>query len=910
MENGIQSWLKTAREANFTDEQISDKLKESGWNNEQIQQLLASGTEQKYYKKETVSVNETQQIKKSNKKKIFILIAIIIAALVVSGGVFAYTKGYITLPFLSKNAETILLKSLDELAKAESGEFGINFSVASEKRSPNAKPIELDSSDNTTELRKKDSQTVSNASQIRTGLILYYDDYQKYPKTLDELADQYISKVPKQGDDSPFGYTVSEDGKSFTITYKCLTGDKKGEQKMDSSGTASQCDSSSNNQSNVFSTEYINELVKIIPSDLNLQGSISIFASQGTKDKENPRGIITLKGLYSSGGTTFNVDLETRLRDKKIYLLIKQFPSLFFLDFTPLKDKWVFWEEGQASNSEFLDTSEISKAIPDKNKTDNFRSELVKILRLALEKKLITPNLNGYETIKGQRTYRIRVTLNLDKLPDFVEAYRADASQRGKDIKKIDEYLTKIQDQKFLKSLNELFKTTTFTIWVDVAGQKPRQFEISSIIVPSNKIEKLKERQFRFTLGLTLDHLGEKPDVDIPKDAISFEEASRILSGKSVEEFQFDEQRQTVDNIRSALNHYQSVNKGYPESLDELLKSPPLNTNSTLKSYYKTYFYDNRTSLPKDIYTNKQFDYTKTDTGYTFTYTIHFPPENNNEDAYDSYSYYEKRYVEGINTANEKYLSVEANEKYNQNINQVKEIETQTIELNQNKDSTAAEKDTDHDGESDFIEHLYGTDYTKTDTDNDGFSDKSEIFNNYDPLSNSLEKVTTNASLLSGPYKFDQGQISFWTKDSNWEKSAYRNFVNYVDSDLKETILIRKEGQYLSFIINNDTSTSWSAKAQFKPNVWHFIVVSWKTNEVPKLYFDGEQLTSYLNNKENQTISASDVANLAEKFSILQGFRLNHNLPETENTTITRLSYAYSPLSINDIQSQYKNSKP
>ena len=49
--------------------------------------------------------------------------------------------------------------------------------------------------------------------------------------------------------------------------------------------------------------------------------------------------------------------------------------------------------------------------------------------------------------------------------------------------------------------------------------------------------------------------------------------------------------------------------------------------------------------------------------------------------------------------------------------------------------------DDDEDGLSNAIEDSLGTDKTKTDSDNDGYSDKDEILNNYDPLGTEILNI-------------------------------------------------------------------------------------------------------------------------------------------------------------------------
>lgn len=58
-------------------------------------------------------------------------------------------------------------------------------------------------------------------------------------------------------------------------------------------------------------------------------------------------------------------------------------------------------------------------------------------------------------------------------------------------------------------------------------------------------------------------------------------------------------------------------------------------------------------------------------------------------------------------------------------------------------------KDSDSDGLNDDLEKALGTDLADTDTDNDGFDDRTEITNGYDPLPGGTQKADRNFSSLN-----------------------------------------------------------------------------------------------------------------------------------------------------------------
>jgi len=727
-DNNIQKWLQQARQAGLSDRQIKERLNKNGWEDEQINQLL--NTDNQTIAKSMTSEQIAQQIAptkkrisfhKPSKKTILITTGAIILALIIGGGIFAYMKGYLPIPFLSKNAEELLMKSFNKLANSKGGEIGFTFQIVGEERQSGLKPIEIKSAVGESPARQqaKNSTAMSDISQLKTALVLYADDNDNtYPAKIDEVATDYIRKIPKHPDGDAYNYSVSEDKKSYTLSFKCLGGDEE-EAKIDSNGNTTSCSSISSGFE-LSALSYVDEIVNYIPSDLNITGEITAFTDYKKVDLKDRKGIFTINGSLNTGGTTFNVDAEARMKDGKAYIQIRQFPSLFFFDVSAFKDKWIMLdsEDSDSSLGGFIDFDDLTDAatgiLPEKEKTDGLKAELPHIARLAFSKKVIVATFNGKEILDKHPTHKIKIIVDPEKLPEFVEAYRKSAEERGVDLTKsgnlgdIDKILTNLIKPDFIKQAKDFFENTTFNVWVDQAGYAPRKMTISVIVIPPDKIEKLKDRQFTISFGITLDHLNEEPNVKTPSDVITGDELERLMTGKTVEEQQFDRQRNAISDIRSALSNYNRINKKHPDTLGQLLNSKPTNTNSISKTD-DNYFYGTKKNIPVSIYDKKPFQYTNEGENYKLVYTMKIPPEKENNDDYygSSSSYYTSQYVDGLNTATKDFVSLEAEK----------------------------DKDSDGDGLTDIEETKYGTNKYRADTDGDGFTDKEEIDSGNDPLS-------------------------------------------------------------------------------------------------------------------------------------------------------------------------------
>lgn len=80
-----------------------------------------------------------------------------------------------------------------------------------------------------------DATRKSDIMQIRTALILYQDDHQFFPSSLNLLATEYISRVPTDPKYfTPYRYTVIQTGSYFTLCADLVSGG--GEYCVDSTG--------------------------------------------------------------------------------------------------------------------------------------------------------------------------------------------------------------------------------------------------------------------------------------------------------------------------------------------------------------------------------------------------------------------------------------------------------------------------------------------------------------------------------------------------------------------------------------------------------------------------------------------------------------------------------------------------
>ncbi|OGY84405.1 MAG: hypothetical protein A2898_00365 [Candidatus Kerfeldbacteria bacterium RIFCSPLOWO2_01_FULL_48_11] len=191
-----------------------------------------------------------------------------------------------------------------------------------------------------------------------------------------------------------------------------------------------------------------------------------------------------------------------------------------------------------------------------------------------------------------------------------------------------------------------------------------------------------------------------------PFDALFYDYST---FGKPIEYVAFQEQAGRVDAITSALSYYYYIQKSYPNDLDALLGKPPPfgDPNSMYRNRTTNYFLDEDavTSIPLDVYTAKAYSYSNQGENYSLQYMIKDVPTEKDTDGYmkrytDPDWYDLEQFIEGINTADKSFLSVE-------------------VEKGQ---------DSDEDGLSDHDEiRVYHTSLYDEDTDDDGVNDYDEV---------------------------------------------------------------------------------------------------------------------------------------------------------------------------------------
>ncbi len=493
-------------------------------------------------------------------------------------------------------------------------------------------------------------------------------------------------------------------------------------------------------------------LLDALPAEVALDATITSYA-ETDKPVDEARARFVLDATYQGGDATFAAGLELRKIGTDVYGMITKFPSLFFMDFTALKQQWVALTAEDGSGLVQKDTLE---RWGDEQGTQRITETLRTVfdLRLfAVEKKL------SDDIVGSDRTLHYRITADPAQLLPVYQALRDRAAQEGKPTESFERALEALKDSSLQDQLRRFAEHSVFEVWVNRTNGMLRQVAWTLLLVPSESVERLRGTQFRSIFTLTLDHVNEAVEVSPPSPAITYDEAVRLLTGITKEEQDFEKQINRITALQSALRAYHTIHGTYPDSLTNLVQAFP----GVLVTCKEERYARDASCLAvrsvgvkplvvTDVYTRQPYGYANTDEEIAVTYELRFFEGMSNILV--------QEYADGTNTMTSSVLSqekagvIETSSTTEQSaLESVADTITATDDASTEKEEPL---DTDADGLDDREEALYGTnktqedsdgdtlsdfdeitrydtDPTKADSDGDGFDDATEITNGYNP---------------------------------------------------------------------------------------------------------------------------------------------------------------------------------
>lgn len=707
--------------------------------------------------------------KRSHRKAIILGIIGLVVAGVLGGSYFAYSKGYISIPWLTPKEDQLFNRLVDSLSAIDNAQYTVQAKLQSEPRS--AGTTSVFPSGDERRAQSRDSQRKLDMERIRKALVLYFDDQNKYPESLATgLAPNYLTTVPTDPKDkSPYQYQSCDTQKHFVLQtglesgeYFFITDTKLGAtgSKVPACGQATNVSRGllpwlvpvAHAQATTFSIESVGSeiglgqpetnypflnlldlfglgnlasVLDVFPADIDAAAAITFYA-EADKSLADANARLAISGRYRGDDLTAEFDLEGRKLGSTVFGTIRKFPGIPYLSqyVSPIKNKWVKIEPGDGNP--FI-------------QADTFRQTSIKTgiertrqsLKDALEGKIVTVEKKlGPESIAGVQSVHYRVALHPDQLKPVLEKIVAGRKSKKQDVKTLESAIKELDKPATQASLQRLVDNSTVEVWVDKVQGYLRQISWGVVLVPPDDSPKLQGKQFRLTLTLTLDKVNQRVNIDRPADAIDFNEAERLVTGISVEEQKFNHQRRRVDAIRNALRQIHDANDSYPssiENLDQSLKEAiqtcktkrdqARNTNTDVSIYCNEYLTDQGPITVTDVYTDKPYGYSLVGDDYRLTYEMKLDFEST-DSTFSSGSYYKDNYAEGTNTATSNDESTE------------KQTSSEQYELNLNINASLKSSNTNTNTAVNTNTSVYAntnTSVTSSDSDGDGIIDSSEV---------------------------------------------------------------------------------------------------------------------------------------------------------------------------------------
>lgn len=706
------------------------------------------------------------------KRRWILWTSIATVALLLGGGYFAYSRGYIAIPFLSPNSDELFDRLVDSLGKIDNAQYTLKASLKAEPRAAGATSIfptaeEKKSAD-------QDDQRRSDLAQIRTGLVLYFDDNNRYPDSLSgTLSPTYLNKLPTDPvDKSDYSYLVCDGGQHFVLYTGLELGEYYSITDQGSSKTttaAPTCSATKNtnvsgflpwliptahaqattfsvesigiqtglgtaptdnlplvNLFGIFGLEDMDSLIDVFPNDIDTSAAFTFYTEADKKLKEAD-ALLQIVASYHGGDLTAEFDVEGRKNGTTVYGIIRKFPGIPYLSqfVTPIKNKWVKITPDDGNtflNKDAWGDSSIKEGV-EKTKES---------LKLVLQGEAFTADRKlGTDSIAGVQSVHYRLALHPDKLKGIFEKIVAERKEKKQSTSELETAMRELDRPNVQASLQRFVDNSTVDIWIDKAQGLLRQISWNVVVVPPEGSTKLKDKQFTIGLTLTLDKVNKRVAVNAPGGAIGYDEAERLVTGISVEEQLFSRQRSRIYGIRRALDGIKEAGGDYPTSIDNLAddwkqaikdceenKKSSANANLVNIPYvYCGYYYGSGNDFQNlDVYTKKPFVYKRTTNDYELTYEMRLD-FTDSDSEYSYGSYYKEQFSEGTNTATSKDVSIE----------QQTEDEQAAADRAKNTNTTVVNRNTSIVNTNTAVSNTNSTPLpTITDSDFDGLTDTFE----------------------------------------------------------------------------------------------------------------------------------------------------------------------------------------
>lgn len=552
-----------------------------------------------------------------------VVVILLLAGAVVVGGVWAYSQGYN--PFrASLKPDQVIRNMFASMAGVTAAHYDVAFTVESQAREAGRESIPTDFPEaaKQAEVFDRDQKRLSALSLITSFLRSSQSRGGQYPSDLKSLFSFNSESILDPSTHQQYGYRQEKSGQDFTLTIQ-LESDtgvqayKQALKRQDKSSSPTPLPAITNriievhaatpsvyayiSRSWFFSkqgVDYYQYLPTELKAELKVGGQSEVSAAKINDAAYNASGKLDL------GDSSFAAGLDIVKKADDFYVRLNQAPSFGFFDLAALKGKWIKIVPDDANGTA------IGSFLKSPSKSVNEHgSRFVKqfqILVDALNKNNVIQVVKELSQEKKGNTklYHYEIKFDHTRFADFYHQLATNSEKEfGDDSvftynQEIENYLKSEEFQAFAQVQQ---KNTKIELWVDAAHFWPSKLTYSYVLVPPDKVAKLKDKQYFSTTTIELGSVNQPVTVEVPATTISVEEAQALLSGKTVEDVQKDVKKNKdarvksdVAQLRTLAEVYYDGNSGSYGNLSTCYANPTIAT-------CKGGIVNSVTSLKKDI---------------------------------------------------------------------------------------------------------------------------------------------------------------------------------------------------------------------------------------------------------------------------------------------------------------------
>ncbi len=272
----------------------------------------------------------------------------------------------------------------------------------------------------------------------------------------------------------------------------------------------------------------LQSLANYIPADLNLSFSLG---GSGQKVGTTTNADLQFSGALKSSAMSLEAALELRKVGDTFYVLITKLPSLF-MDTSAITGKWIaITPQDQKTYTRGTAFSLVASSTGAEQ--DKARQRLQNLLVLADQYGALTEVGEPEQVSQGGLTlYRYTLALNRDAIVPWYQAgLKAYGNDRTSGFNQAT--LDALQGSDGEAMLQYLSDNLTLTLSADAQGV-PHEMSASLRLVPSDDVVRMKDKQVRLTVDLTLTHINTPVSIDAPQETISLDDAEKLVFGNSI----------------------------------------------------------------------------------------------------------------------------------------------------------------------------------------------------------------------------------------------------------------------------------------------------------------------------------------------------------------------------------------